>query len=160
MNEPLPYRPGEPVTDWSAREVYQPVPVPLDGPVELAAERGPVVWVPDPYDLNRMVAVRRIDLPTVQMPAPVPAPTGLDPQAQRLIARGVLALGVGGAVYLGAAGLAIAAPVLVPVSIAVAAVVVAPVFSGFRRGRGDTFITHHHVTNRWWGRSHTTVRNR
>lgn len=64
--------------------------------VELYDESDPVVHVPDPYDPNRSVAVRRSSLQPAAPAAPrdlTPQPV-LDPLAQRLLAGGV---GVGAA---------------------------------------------------------------
>ncbi|MFC9223188.1 hypothetical protein ACFT8W_21085 [Streptomyces hygroscopicus] len=144
-----------------ARDLTPPVQLsqPLTGPVELAADRGPVVYVPGAH--GGYVAVRREDLPTVAAPpAPAPpAPAGLDPHAQRLAAKGVLAAGAGVGTYFGAQALALALDVLVQGLIALAVAAGVALAVGGRRGGGDTFITHHHVTNRWWGRSSTTIRN-
>lgn len=65
--------------------------------VELHDEADPIVHVPDPYDPNRSVAVRRSSLQPVAPAAPrdlTPVPL-LDPLAQRLL---------GGGIGLGAAG--------------------------------------------------------
>lgn len=133
---------------------------PLLGPVELASERerGPVVYIPGAH--GGFVAVCREDLPTVPAaPAPVPAPTGVDPQAQRTAARGVLAAGTGVGAYFAAGALAIALDSLVQVLIAAGVAAGVAVAGAGQRGGGNTFITHHHVSNRWWGRSHTSIRN-
>lgn len=64
--------------------------------VELREEADPIVHVPDPYDPNRSVAVRRSSLQPAAPTAPrdlTPQPV-LDPLAQRLLAGGV---GVGAA---------------------------------------------------------------
>ncbi|WP_069815330.1 hypothetical protein [Streptomyces sp. TP-A0874] len=90
MNEPTlsaPYVPTEP---------YAPAPA----AVELAAERGPVVWVPDAY--GRMVPMpKHLAPPPMARPEPrdlTPLPL-LDPTAQRLMGAGIgggaLAAGVG-----------------------------------------------------------------
>jgi hypothetical protein len=144
------------------RDLAPPVPLsqPLSGPVELRADRGSVVYVPGAH--GGFVAVRREDLPTVpaEAPAPPPAPAGLDPQAQRTAAKGVMAAGIGVGSYFGMQALEIALDVLVQGLIAAGVVVGVLVATGGRRGGGDTFVTHHHVTNRWFGRSTTTIRNR
>lgn len=65
--------------------------------VELYDESDPIVHVPDPYDPNRSVAVRRSSLQPVIPAAPrdlTPQPL-LDPTAQRLL---------GGGIGIGAAG--------------------------------------------------------
>ncbi|MDX3575960.1 hypothetical protein [Streptomyces sp. FL07-04A] len=74
----------------------QPGPVFRTAVVELHGEADPVVHVPDPYDPNRSVAVRRSSLQPVAPTPPrdlSPQPL-LDPLAQRLLAGGV---GVGAA---------------------------------------------------------------
>ncbi|NEW77661.1 hypothetical protein [Streptomyces rhizosphaericus] len=142
-----------------ARDLTPPVPVsePLTGPVELAAERGPVVYVPGAH--GGFVAVHREDLPTVPAPAPPPpVPAGIDPHAQRLGARGVFAAGAGVGTYFAAQGLAVVLNHLVQGLIAAGVAVGVVLATGGRRG-GDTYITNHHVTNRWFGRSTTNIRN-
>ena len=64
--------------------------------VELYGEADPIVHVPDPYDPNRSIEVRRSSLqPAVRTPARDLTPQPLiDPLAQRLLAGG---LGVGAA---------------------------------------------------------------
>lgn len=157
MNAPLPYRPpGEPVTDWPALDNHSPA-APLSGAVELAADRGPVVYVPGAH--GDFVAVRRADLPTIHTPAPVPAPSGMDPHAQRLAAKGVFAAGAGVGAYFAAGAVALALDSLVQALIAAAVAAGVAIAAPGRRGGGDTYITHHHVSNRWWGKSSTTIRN-
>lgn len=82
--------------DPTSPELYAPAPA----AVELAAERGPVVWVPDAY--GRMVPMPKHLAPP---PMPVPEPRDLsplpllDPIAQRFVGAGIgggaLAAGVG-----------------------------------------------------------------
>lgn len=95
MNHPLePYRP--PV----AGSALEPLQGTYPTAVELSAERGPVVWVPDAY--GRMVPMPKHLAPP---PIPVPEPRDLtplpllDPIAQRFIGAGIgggtLAAGVG-----------------------------------------------------------------
>ncbi|MEU8824523.1 hypothetical protein [Streptomyces sp. NPDC048636] len=163
MSEPQPYRPppGEPLPGWPALDSYGPAQQPLSGAVELAAERGPVVYIPGAH--GGFVAVRRDDLPTVHAPAPLPAPVGMDPVAQRMAAAGLgggaLSAGVGWGISEAASGIAgISGGGLMWLAILLLASRLAP--SARRVREGDTFITHHHVTNRWWGRSHTSIRNR
>ncbi|MER5504163.1 hypothetical protein ABT052_02410 [Streptomyces sp. NPDC002766] len=100
MNEHLlALRPDAPTTaayDPASLELYAPAPA----AVELAAERGPVVWVPDAY--GRMVPMpKRLAPPPMAMPEPrdlTPLPL-LDPIAQRFLGAGLgggaLAAGVG-----------------------------------------------------------------
>ncbi|MFF7752283.1 hypothetical protein ACFZCP_24200 [Streptomyces sp. NPDC007971] len=95
MNHPLqPYQ--TPAQDM----VLEPVPYTMPAAVELSAERGPVVWVPDAY--GRMVPMpKHLAPPPIPMPQPrdlTPLPL-LDPLAQRLVAAGIgggaLAAGIG-----------------------------------------------------------------
>ncbi|MEU3242034.1 hypothetical protein [Streptomyces sp. NPDC006875] len=103
--------------DFPATAAYDPVSLPLYAPtpaaVELAVERGPVVWVPDAY--GRMVPMpKHLAPPPVVMPEPrdlTPLPL-LDPIAQRFVGAGfgggALAAGVGygvGEVVSAAAGI-------------------------------------------------------
>ncbi|MFT9477435.1 hypothetical protein [Streptomyces sp. Mo3] len=158
MTTPLPYRPpGDPVPDSLTPDPYSPVQQPLSGAVELAAERGPVVYVPGAH--GGFVAVRREDLPTIHTSAPVPAPSGADPQAQRVAAKGVFAAGAGVGAYFAAGAAAIVVDSLVKALFAGGVAAGAAMATGRGKG-GDTYITHHHVANRWFGRSHTTIRNR
>ncbi|MGO4752690.1 hypothetical protein AB4212_29480 [Streptomyces sp. 2MCAF27] len=160
MNEPQLYRPGEPVADRLAPDLHGPVQQPLSGAVELAADRGPVVHIPGAY--GGFVAVRREDLPTVHTPIPGPDPVraGVDPHAQRIAAKGVFAAGAGAGAYFAAGAAAIVVDSLVQVLIAAAVAAGVAIAAPGRRGGGDTYVTHHHVSNRWFGRSHTTIRNR
>lgn len=74
----------------------QPHPLLRPAPVELHSEADPIVHVPDPYDPNRFVEVRRSSLQPVAptMPRDLTPQPVLDPLAQRLLAGGV---GVGAA---------------------------------------------------------------
>ncbi|MFF5675286.1 hypothetical protein ACFY8S_35145 [Streptomyces hygroscopicus] len=162
MSAPLPYRPpDEPVTSPLVPDPYGPVQQPLSGAVELAAERGPVVYVPGAH--GGFVAVRREDLPTTHThtPAPAPVSSGVDPHAQRMAAKGVFAAGAGVGAYFAAGAAAIVldslAQALIAAAVAAGVAIAAPGRRG--GGGGDTYVTHHHVSNRWFGRSHTTVRN-
>lgn len=163
MSTPLPYRPpGEPGPDPLTPDPYGPAqqPQPLSGAVELAAERGPVVYIPGAH--GGFVAVRREDLPTVAAPpapAAVPVRSGVDPHAQRMAAKGVLSAGAGVGAYFAAGAVAIVVDSLVKALIA-GAVAAGVAMAPGRRGGGDTYITNHHVANRWFGRSHTHIRNR
>ncbi|MFI0769646.1 hypothetical protein ACH4TQ_32860 [Streptomyces sp. NPDC021218] len=159
MTTPLPYHPpGDPVPDPLTPDLYGPVQQPLSGAVELAADRGPVVYVPGAH--GGFVAVRREDLPTIHAsaPVPVPAPSGADPQAQRVAAKGVFAAGAGVGAYFAAGAAAIVMDSLVKVLLAGGVAAGAALATGRRKG-GDTYITNHHVANRWFGRSTTTIRN-
>ncbi|MER7577373.1 hypothetical protein [Streptomyces sp. NPDC126514] len=100
MNEHLPAlrpdTPTAPAYDPAALSLYAPDPA----DVELAAERGPVVWVPDAY--GRMVPMpKHLAPPPMARPEPrdlTPLPL-LDPIAQRFIGAGIgggaLSAGVG-----------------------------------------------------------------
>ncbi|MCF3123586.1 hypothetical protein IPZ68_28335 [Streptomyces arenae] len=93
---PRPEAPTAPAYDPASLELYAPAPA----AVELAAERGPVVWVPDAY--GRMVPMpKHLAPPPMSMPEPrdlTPLPL-LDPIAQRFVGAGIgggaLAAGVG-----------------------------------------------------------------
>lgn len=100
MNEHVPaVRP-----DTVTAAAYAPAPLepyaPAPAAVALAAERGPVVWVPDAY--GRMVPMpKHLAPPPMPMPEPrdlTPLPL-LDPIAQRFVGAGIgagaLAAGVG-----------------------------------------------------------------
>ena len=84
--------------------------------------------------------------PTYEPAVPVapPAPSGLDPQAQRTAARGVFAAGAGVGAYFALKALAIAAESLVQLLIAVAVCGVVWALPGGRRGGSGspTYITH------------------
>lgn len=84
--------------------------------------------------------------PLYDPPAPQaqPAPSGLDPQAQRTAARGVLALGAGVGAYWGMRALQILADSLVQLLTAAAVCAVAWAVAApasRRRGSGPTYIT-------------------
>lgn len=104
-------------TDPTAAPAYDPASPTLYAPtpaaVELAAERGPVVWVPDAYG-------RMVPMPKHLAPAPILAPEPrdltplplLDPIAQRFLGAGLgggaLAAGIGygvGEIVSAAAGI-------------------------------------------------------
>ncbi|MFE4697727.1 hypothetical protein ACFRIC_11700 [Streptomyces sp. NPDC056738] len=104
-------------TDPTAAPAYDPASLTLYAPtpaaVELAAERGPVVWVPDAYG-------RMVPMPKHLAPAPMLAPEPrdltplplLDPLAQRFLGAGLgggaLAAGIGygvGEIVSAAAGI-------------------------------------------------------
>ncbi|MCX5562737.1 hypothetical protein [Streptomyces sp. NBC_00038] len=81
--------------------------------------------------------------PRYEPAAPVapPAPSGLDPQAQRTAARGVFAVGVGAGSYFGMLGLQILVDSLVRLLAAAAVVGVVWVAAGGRRRGGSTYVT-------------------
>ncbi|MDT0469679.1 hypothetical protein [Streptomyces gibsoniae] len=155
MNEPVPYTPSP----------YAPSPLlqgvvesarPYGGDVQLAAERGPVVYVAGAY--GGFVAVRREDLPTLPAPLPLaPVAQGPDPLAQRMLAAGLgggaLSAGVGfglGQLLNALAG--VGSGVALLAVLLAAARIIPPA-----RGGGDVHVTQH-ITSRWWGRSTGTVR--
>ena len=124
--------------------------------VELRAEADPIVHVPDPYDPNRSIPVRRSALLPVQ-PTPArdltPQPL-IDPLAQRLLGAGVGAgaagAGVGWGIGQAASGIATLG--------GSAAVVVMLALWLLARARGGRSMyvrqeIHNHV--RWFGRNHT-----
>lgn len=100
MNEHVPAlrtdAPAAPAYDPASLDLYAPAPA----AVELAAERGPVVWVPDAY--GRMVPMpKHLAPPPMVRPEPrdlTPLPL-VDPIAQRFLGAGLgggaLAAGVG-----------------------------------------------------------------
>ncbi|WP_329286693.1 hypothetical protein [Streptomyces sp. NBC_01455] len=101
--------PAAPAYDPASLALYAPTPA----AVELVAERGPVVWVPDAY--GRMVPMpKHLAPPPMVIPEPrdlTPLPL-LDPIAQRFVGAGfgggALAAGVGygvGEVVSAAAGI-------------------------------------------------------
>ncbi|MEV5911082.1 hypothetical protein AB0M00_19540 [Streptomyces chartreusis] len=79
-----------------------------------------------------------------------PAPSGLDPQAQRTAAKGVFALGAGAGSYLGMLALQILVDSVVRLLAAALIVGVAWVAAGGRRGRGSTYVTHNHGFMAGW----------
>ncbi|GGQ81174.1 hypothetical protein [Streptomyces flaveolus] len=86
-------------------------------------------------------------------PAPPPAPAGLDPQAQRTAAKGVLAAGAGIGAYFGMQALQILVDSLVQLltAAAVCAVARAVVPSGRRSARqGTTYITNNRGAFAGW----------
>ncbi|MGW1587305.1 hypothetical protein [Streptomyces sp. NPDC002386] len=133
MNRPTTTRPADQV----ARLVYPAAVVP-------AAEQH---LAPAPPPGMRVTGYVRIDGvlhpqygPEYVPAAPIapPAPSGLDPQAQRLAARGVFAVGAGAGSYFGMLALQILVDSLVRL-LAVAAVAgVVWVAAGGRRGGGST----------------------
>lgn len=131
---PLP-RPAEP----TPRTLYPSAIVP-------AAEQQ---LAPAPPPGMRVIGYVRVDGmlyaqygPLYEPPAstPAPAPSGLDPQAQRTAAKGVLATGVGVGSYYGMQALQILVDSLVRLLAAAAIVGVVWVASSSRRGT-TTYIT-------------------
>lgn len=83
--------------------------------------------------------------PQYDPPAPQPpAPAGIDPQAQRLAAKGVFAAGAGVGAYFGMQALQILADSLVHLLVAAAVVAVVMALPGGRRAGGGTTT---YVTN-------------
>lgn len=136
----------------------QPQPVMRSAPVELYDEADPIVHVPDPYNPNGSVAVRRSALQPVAPTTPrdlIPQPV-LDPLAQRLLAGGVgvgaagagLGFGLGqlaaGIALMGTSGLAILVGLLL-----------AARMFGPRQVTNVRQEVHNH--NRGFGRSTTTM---
>lgn len=89
------------------RRYARPEQRPLHGSVELYDDADPIVHVPDPYNPNRSIEVRRSALaPATPTPPRDLTPQPLfDPLAQRMVGGGALAAGVGwgGAQLLNAA---------------------------------------------------------
>lgn len=144
-------------------EPYQRYAQPGTGPVrsarvELYDESDPIVLVPDPYDPNRSVAVRRSSLQPVAPTLPrdlSPQPL-FDPVAQRLLGGG---LGAGGALWGGGHFLAGAGQLVSSLS-GVGALLFFLALAGGRavlaRPAGGTRIeVHNHV--RGFGRSTTNL---
>lgn len=141
-------------------------PAPRYYEVELYGEADPIVHVPDPYNPNQSVAVRRSAVQPV-MPYPPrdlsPVPL-IDPKAQQIAARGVFAAGVGwgaGQLFIGAGQLVNAAVAggayFLWIAIALAAYRIAPALLG-GRGGGDIYVEQHVTNNvRGFGRSTTNL---
>lgn len=125
--------------------------------VELYGEADPIVHVPDPYDPNRSVEVRRSTLqPAVRTPPRdlTPQPF-IDPLAQRLLASGLgvgaagagLGFGLGqlaaGFALMGSSGLTLLVGLLLAVSM--------------RGGRVTHVRQEVHNHARWFGKTHTTL---
>lgn len=133
----------------------QPDPMTRPAVVELHDEADPIVHVPDPYDPNRSVAVRRSSLQPVALTQPrdlTPQPV-LDPLAQRMlgggVGAGVAGAGVGWGIGQAAAGIA-------SIGGTAAAVMALLLWLLARGGRGTVNIrqeVHNHAS--WWG-SNTT----
>ena len=126
--------------------------------VELYDEADPIVHVPDPYNPNRSIAVRRSSLLTVQPTAPrdlSPQPV-LDPRAQRLLAGGVGVGAAGAGVGFGLGQLAAGLAMMGTSGAAILAVLLLAA-SGVR-GRGGVSVRNEtHVHQKWFGR--TDVKN-
>lgn len=146
-HNPLP-RPAEP----APRTLYPSAIVP-------AAEQQ---LAPAPPPGMRVIGYVRVDgmlhpqygpLHEPLVPAPPPAPSGLDPQAQRTAAKGVLAAGAGVGCYFGMQALQILVGSMVQIltAAAVCAVAWAVVPSGRRgAGQGPTYITNNRGVLAGW----------
>lgn len=139
-------------------DTYQPYvhPVARPAPVELYDEADPIVHVPDPYDPNRFVEVRRSALQPVTrtMPRDLSPQPLFDPLAQRLLAGG---LGVGAAGAGLGFGLGQLAAGLALMGSSGLAVLVGLLLAARLRG-GSTYVrqeVHNHA--RWFGKSYTNL---
>ncbi|MEU1592819.1 hypothetical protein ABZ468_08135 [Streptomyces sp. NPDC005708] len=135
---------------------------PVAGYVELYDDNDPIVHVPDPYDRNKFVEVRRSSLqPTMPTPprdlTPLPL---IDPLAQRLVGGGVLGVGAGaagwgaGQLLMGASQLISAVAGVGSAAFAIALLILAAKMTGGGQSRTTVNITNN---NRWWGRSTTRL---
>lgn len=136
----------------------QPGPMFRPAVVELYDEADPVVHVPDPYDPNRSVAVRRSSLQPVAPTPPrdlTPQPL-FDPLAQRLLAGGVGVGAAGAGVGFGlgqlAAGIALmgTSGLAILVGLLLAARILGP-----RQVTNVRQEVHQHAS--WWGRNTTNL---
>jgi hypothetical protein len=136
----------------------QPGPSPVrPAEVELYAEADPIVHVPDPYDPNRSVQVRRSALQPLARPAPrdlAPLPL-IDPIAARLagagVGAGVAGAGIGWGVGQAAAGVAAFGG-------STAVVVMLALWLLARAGQPSVHVrqeVHNHA--RWFGRNTTNL---
>jgi hypothetical protein len=147
------YLPTAPVT---SSELLWPQ-TPLSGPVELAAERPPIAYVPDPHRPGQSVAIdaRLLQAPVVHQPRDLTPQPLIDPRAQLVAAGGVLAAGTGWGIGQALSALAgIGSGALMWLAIAIVALKVAPAL-----GRGSVTTTNNVTVtnnNRLLGRSHTT----
>lgn len=126
--------------------------------VELYDEADPIVHVPDPYNPNRSVAVRRSQLQPMARPEPrdlAPLPL-FDPLAQRMagagIGAGAAGAGVGWGIGQAAAGIA-------TIGGTTAVVVMLALWLFARAGRTVVKVhneAHTHVEQRWFGRTDVT----
>ncbi|MDX2954586.1 hypothetical protein [Streptomyces caniscabiei] len=125
--------------------------------IELHDEHDPIVHVPDPYDPNRSVEVRRSALQPTVRPEPrdlTPQPL-FDPLAQRMAGAGVGAgaagAGIGWGVGQAAAGIA-------AIGGTTAVVVMLALWLLARAGRPSVHVrqeVHNHA--RWFGRNTTNL---
>lgn len=125
--------------------------------IELHDEHDPIVHVPDPYDPNLSVEVRRSALQPMVRPEPrdlTPQPL-FDPLAQRLagagVGAGVAGAGIGWGVGQAAAGIA-------AVGGSSAVVVMLALWLLARAGRPSVHVQQEvHNHNSWWGKSSTNL---
>lgn len=129
----------------------------IHGDIELRDETDPIVHVPDPYDPNRSVAVRRSQLQPMQpTPARDLAPQPLiDPLAQRMagagIGAGTAGAGIGWGIGQAAAGIA-------TMGGTAAVVVMLALWLLTRAGRPQVHVrqeVHNHAA--WFGRNTTNL---
>jgi hypothetical protein len=134
----------------------QPYPVMRSAPVELYDEADPIVHVPDPYDPNRSVAVRRSSLQPVAptMPRDLTPQPVLDPLAQRFLAGGVGVGAAGAGVGFGLGQLAAGIALMGTSGLAVlVGLLLAARMFGPRQVTNIRQEVHNHAS--WWG-SNTT----
>jgi hypothetical protein len=125
--------------------------------IELYDEADPIVHVPDPYDQNRFVKVRRSALQPISRAEPrdlTPQPL-FDPQAQKIFATGVgtgiAGAGVGWGIGQAAAGIATIGGTTAVVAMLVLWLVA-------RAGRPSVHVrqeVHNHAS--WFGRNTTNL---
>ncbi|MBE4735721.1 hypothetical protein [Streptomyces caniscabiei] len=136
----------------------QPGPYPVrPAEVQLYDEADPIVHVPDPYDPNRSVQVRRSALQPLVRPEPrdlAPLPL-IDPIAARMagagLGAGTAAAGIGWGFGQAAAGMATAGG-------STAVVVMLALWLLARAGRSSVHVRQEvHNHNSWWGKSSTNL---
>ncbi|MFF0408683.1 hypothetical protein [[Kitasatospora] papulosa] len=147
----------------------RPAVAPLTGPVQLHHEvqehHEPVVWVPDAY--GRMVPVSRTQADAMRALVPATAPRDLTPQP--LIdsrAQVVLAAGLGTGAAAAGVGYGLGQVIAPLAAIASsgglwALAFLAVVGTAARRvpSSSTSYVTHNHVTTRWWAKTDVTTRN-
>lgn len=157
MTQPLPDRPTivgqpQPLAGWPTEPVITP-----HAAIELYEERGPIVHIPDPYNPQRFIEVRRADIQPMhyQLRDLTPQSRGVDPMAQRMLygglGTGAAAAGVGWGLGEAAAGLSSGGGLLLLCLLAAWKL-------SSSRGQGGTHIEQHvHNHNRWLGKSTTNL---
>jgi hypothetical protein len=145
----------------TGQPTYQPEPI---YPVQ-TYQPGPIVFVPDPYDPNRSVAIpaQYAQAPAVYQPRDLTPQPLLDPVAQRMLGAGIgggaLAAGVGwGAAETIGAFAGVGTGTFVLGICLLGAVRTLPALVA-RRPRIHN-ETHVHQENRWFGHSTTNVHQR